>query len=155
MFRKKKSKIEEQKITEQRIEEISETPIETEREEPERYEVVCETTPYTLVNIITKNKLGDIESYFEFIYIDEFYVLKIKNTKNKMSSVYMDLSDNEKPYVEYEYHSYDLHVPRNTVIKRVIIGGNAEITEKASSAVAPFVAGTLGLATGLVLGSEF
>jgi hypothetical protein len=53
-----------------------------------RYDVLCETTPYTLINITTKDNYGDIVSYFQFIYIDNF-VLRICDKKSPYSHIYI------------------------------------------------------------------
>jgi hypothetical protein len=126
----------------------------TRRNEIMRYDVLCETTPYTLISITTKDNYGDIVSYFQYIYIDDFE-LRICDTNNPYSNVYMDLADNEKPYLEKDDIFYNLHIPRNTVIKRENIDfGNTNTIQTNNNGSLPFIAGAVGLATGFIVGSQ-
>jgi hypothetical protein len=148
MFDKKRKKIEET------MKAATEAPIETTRKPLKRCEVVCETTPYTLLNIIARDKYGDIDSYFEFIFISEYGSLNICNTKNHLNTVYMTLSENEKPYVEDTHCGHNLYIPKNSIIKKVVVGGNSVKSESSDDGISPLIAGSVGLATGLVLGSN-
>ncbi|MDR0920521.1 MAG: hypothetical protein LBM93_14945 [Oscillospiraceae bacterium] len=96
-----------------------ERPQETPSTSERRYEVLCETTPYTLININYKDEYNHLISFFQYMYIDNYSNLQIKNTDYRYCGncpVKMDLEDNAKPYVIDNFECLTLHVPKNTVI---------------------------------------
>jgi hypothetical protein len=131
---------------------ITDTPAEV----SEHYDVVCETAPYTLLNIITADEYGKTISYFQFIYNNPCGGLRICDTRNLLNSIHMDLSDDEKPYVVETHYGANLHIPRNSVVKRKIISNSfikSNQSDNSSDSILPILAGTAGLATGIAIGS--
>jgi hypothetical protein len=109
--------------------------------------VISDTTPYTLINIITFN-----ESYFQYIFEDEDKKIRISpdinssesgyNYKERDVGKYFDLEENAEPYVtiktitQEKWKDYfeterlkTLHLPANTIIKRVLVGGSETVFE--------------------------
>jgi hypothetical protein len=152
MFLKRKPKLDEMSITN-----TTDTPAKPpEPKPPERYDVLCEATPYVLLNIIATDKYGEIISYFQFIYIDPYIGLRICDTRYPLNEVHMDLSDDVKPYVEKTHPGIALHIPRNSVVQRVIISnsvGNSNQSDNSNNILLPILAGTAGLATGIAIGN--
>jgi hypothetical protein len=147
MFFKKKSKADEKSITN-----TADTP----PKPLERYDVLFETTPYVLLNILSTDKYGEAVSYFQFMYHDPYLGLCIRDTQHLLNKVFMDLSDDEKPYVEKSSYGMNLHIPRNSVVQRVIINNsvrNSNLSGNTNNSILPILAGTVGLATGIAIGN--
>jgi hypothetical protein len=136
--------------------------------------VISDTTPYTLLNIVTYN-----DSYFQYMFLDEdlkiincpdifgkFMEYRVSDYYDK--GIYFDLEDNAEPFVIFKTIKEEwqkdrvsskkyitLHLPANTVIKVIPVGGSETVVKE--NAIPnnnnSFLAGAVGLTTGIVIGS--
>jgi L-lactate permease len=146
-----------------------------EEETEVKCKVISDTTPYTLINIITFK-----ESYFQYIFEDEDEGIKISPEMNFIkfnyeeldAGIYFDLEENAEPYVtiktikqemQKDYFETErlktLHLPANTIIKQVLVGGSETVIKKenivnnSDNSNDSLFAGAIGLSTGIALGS--
>jgi L-lactate permease len=164
----------ERRLEAEREEERKQYP-KPEEETEVKCKVISDTTPYTLINIITFK-----ESYFQYIFEDDYKRIKISpeinckkyNYEESDVGKYFDLEENAEPYVtiktitQEKWKDYfvtkrlkTLHLPANTIIKHVLVGGSETVIEKekvvnnSDSNNNSLLAGAIGLSTGVALGS--